>query len=105
MGLDFGDQLVVDHKNHDKLDNRKANLRVCTNADNAQNKNARGHKGSSSQYRGVSLVAARSHRPNPWAAYCRLDGKHKHLGFYATEEEAADVARRFRAEHLPYTTN
>ena len=29
---------VVDHKNHNILDNRRENLRICKNSDNARNK-------------------------------------------------------------------
>lgn len=30
--------LVIDHKNHDTLDNRRSNLRICTRAQNNQNR-------------------------------------------------------------------
>lgn len=35
-------KLVIDHKNRDKLDNRKENLRAVTQADNIKNREARG---------------------------------------------------------------
>lgn len=40
---DTPDDLVTDHKNHDRLDNRRANLRVCTQQQNLRN--TKGEKG------------------------------------------------------------
>ena len=52
MGCTTGDGKVVDHINHDTLDNRKNNLRVTTPAGNVRNsrisiRNTSGYKGVS----------------------------------------------------------
>lgn len=99
---------VVDHMNHDPLDNRRENLRVCTQSENAQNK--RSQPGSSSTYRGVSLKKGRGgYKGKPWEAYgmtSRAGGatrKKIHLGQFATEQEAADAAAAWRRENLPFS--
>lgn len=97
MGLVPGDGLVVDHINGDPLDNRRENLRVCTQAENAQNVKT---TGGSSKYRGVCRDQSRK----KWLAYCRMPGETgiRNLGRFASEEQAAAVARDFRAKHMPF---
>jgi hypothetical protein len=73
----------VDHINHDGLDNRRANLRVCSHAENIRNK--RKSRGTSSIYKGVSWHKSRG----KWEAYIIVSGRKTHLGLYADEAEAA----------------
>lgn len=69
----------VDHENGDGLDNRRANLRVCTQAQNSRNK--RLHANNTSGFRGVR----RSKDTGVWIA--SIAGTY--LGSYDTAEEAA----------------
>jgi muconolactone delta-isomerase len=88
-------KVEVDHINGDRLDNRKANLRIVTRAQNAQNIVRTGD--SSSQHRGVYFAKGK------WRAVVRVDGRSRHLGVFNTEAEAAAAATAFRLTHLPYT--
>ncbi len=72
-----------DHRNHNGLDNRKQNLRICTIAQNYYNQLHR--KGYSSQFRGVYWEA----RKNKWRAQIGHNYKHYYLGFFKNEVEAA----------------
>jgi hypothetical protein len=84
--------LVVDHRNGDRLNNRKSNLRACTVKQN--NMNAPMSKRNTSGYRGVTF----SKRTKKWRAMISLDGIKKHLGYFdrpdaaaAAYEEAAEL--------------
>jgi hypothetical protein len=71
--------LVVDHINRNKLDNRKSNLRLCTHRQNAVNSKHRNNSG----YKGVYYDRCLK-------KYVARIGR-KHLGTFATVEEAAKV--------------
>jgi len=74
----------VDHIDGDTLNNKRENLRICTNAQNLQN--MRAHKGRSTK--GVHFTKKRSHLCNPWHAYITLNRKRKHLGYFSSAESA-----------------
>lgn len=84
MGLNPGDRRVVDHINHNPLDNRRQNLRVATLTQN--NQNARHHRDSISGFKGVSWCDASPLRP--WRAVIAANGKRHHIGLFPTREAA-----------------
>lgn len=103
LGLTRGDRQEADHINRDRLDNRRANLRVLPKAGRPNTHNCANYRGSRSQYRGVSWEngAGRKH----WTATVNINGKQKRIGRFHTEEEAAAAAREARARYLPYSTD
>ena len=74
--------LVVDHINGDRLDNRRCNLRVCTNAENSRNR--RPSKNAPFGYKGV-----RASGKSRFAAVVWLDNRSHKIGTFASAEEAA----------------
>lgn len=73
----------VDHKDGNGLDCRARNLRRGAGSLNCANQRKR-RRPASSQYKGVSR------RPyNRWQGQIQVSGKRTHLGYFATEEQAA----------------
>lgn len=83
--------MQVDHINGDKLDNRRANLRSCANAQNQANKGP--NKNNKSGFKGVYLYRG------VYRAGITIDGVTKWLGSYASIDDARQAyegaARRF----------
>lgn len=85
MGLKSTDKRVVDHINHDTLENRYCNLRLCTRSQNQQNRRKRRGQILTSAYKGV-----RWHKKtSKWEAQICIQGKNKYLGLFAEEKDAA----------------
>lgn len=73
--------LVVDHLNHNRADNRKCNLKVCTQQDNSKNK----------PFIGVVLLE----HIDKWQASVKEDGKIKYIGIYDTFDEAVKAVKDY----------
>lgn len=83
LGLADDDPRRVDHGNRDKLDNRRANLRIATPEQNGANRTKFRSGEFSSAYKGVCRYRGR------WQAVIRVDGRLRRLGFFDDEGEAA----------------
>lgn len=89
-------RLHVDHINGNKLDNRRANLRVVTPSENQRNRKMLNRNNTS----GIRGVAKTSHsRRNPWRAQIMVDGRNIYLGLFPTEEAATAARREAEMEH------
>jgi len=75
--------MQIDHINGNGLDNRVANLRLCTATQNQQN--ARKRKKTTSCFKGVSW------NNNRWRARICVNRKQIHIGRYKIEFEAAQA--------------
>jgi hypothetical protein len=83
--MDPPEGLVVDHKNDNGLDNRRDNLRICTQAQNRYNSRP---AGSRSGFKGV-------HRQgNKWYGLVECQGKQHYVGSFADPIEAARARDR-----------
>lgn len=76
-----GYDLVVNHKNFIKTDNRKLNLEIITQRQNGNKK----HLKSSSKFTGVSW----DKQMKKWRSTIQISGKQKCLGLFIIEEDAS----------------
>ena len=75
-----GHNLVINHIDHNRLNNNVNNLEIITMRENTNKL----HIKSSSKYTGVSLQK----KTNRWLSYKMINGKHTYLGSFKSEEEA-----------------
>lgn len=83
--------IIVDHKNRNPLDNRKANLRICTITDNARNKSV--SKKCKSGHIGIRIT-----KHGRYNVRITANRKEIHIGNFKTLEEA--IIARNNAENI-----
>lgn len=76
----------VDHINHNTLDNRRSNLRICTHQENISNQSL--SRANTSGFKGVHHTKE-SGRRKKFIAYIKVNQKRRVIGYYMTAEEAA----------------
>jgi hypothetical protein len=94
-GCTHGDGQIVDHRNGDGLDNRRANLRITTHAQNMRNRRPRSF--GTSRYRGVY----RFKRTGKWSARAKVNYQSIWLGSFDDEDAAGAAVEAFWREFDP----
>lgn len=82
--MDCPNNLSVDHINHNTLDNRKCNLRICTQSENSRNTRKQ-TRNKTSIYKGVYF----DKKLNKFRVQIMLYYKHIHIGLFDTQDKAA----------------
>jgi len=82
----------VDHINGDRLDDRRANLRICTPSQNLRNS---GPRNPVSGYKGIYPTG----KSGKWKAGITRNGEYQHLGVFPTLEEAARIYNEATLEY------
>ncbi len=83
--LNAPEGLLVDHRNHNGLDNRRENLRLCTASENNMNRRPSKRANKSSRFKGVSW----DKRRRRYQAYIQQNGKTVRIGRFKSEIAAA----------------
>jgi hypothetical protein len=85
--------IECDHIDHNRCNNQRSNLRICTTQQNRFNNSP---IGKSSKYKGVHLNVLKCNKNNGkqyvyyyWRAKIKINGIEKTIGNFKTEEQAA----------------
>lgn len=81
--MDAPKSMQIDHINGKRWDNRKENLRLCTNAQNQQNRRAQ--KSNNTGYKGVYSAKGK------YRATLAKDGIRRHLGYFTDPKKAHEA--------------
>ena len=93
MLKNLSDSVVVDHANGNRLDNRKTNLRICTQNENGKNIGIK--KTNSHGVQGIRRTQSGKYRARIFA-----DGKELHIGTFQTLKLAVEARKRAEIEHF-----
>lgn len=95
VGRELSRHELVDHINHDTLDNRRENIRLATKSQNTANQ--RKHKDNRSGFKGI-----RRNRGGGWSALICVNRKIIYIGTFPTPENAhaayMEVAKMYHGE-------
>jgi hypothetical protein len=94
MGLGYPG--FIDHISHDKLDNRRSNLRFADHSTNQANKLP---QGGTSKYKGVSCIS-RAGGKAVWRAKIKVRQTTIYLGYFKTEQQAAAAYNNAARKHF-----
>lgn len=89
LGVNGDRRIHVDHINHNQLDNRKSNLRITTQSQNARNRRGP-NRNNTSGYRNVAYI------DGMWCVQMYINGKNTYFGKYTDVHEAGKVAKQIR---------
>lgn len=92
--LNFPENMIIDHINHNTNDNRKNNLRICTSRQNHMNYSIKNNNTSGS----VGVIWDK--RNKKWMAYIGVDYKQYHLGYFENFDDAVKARKEAEEKYF-----